>query len=410
MVAIILLIAAAGILAVGNIKGWFADEAKAAAKAENVVGIVNIERKGVSFELEKGAALEPGDKIITNEKSGVVIAADKNTYELAQNSKAVIGECKNGFDMEMESGETFVVLNDGEKFGRITAQGNAITAQGTVFSVNVRTGSMGVYVFEGKVTVTKGDKSSEAEAGQVVSVVGEEHSVQTLQISSLNDFNIQKALEAGKARELCFTEEELNKVLDERNAEVTDTAENAEQPENGDSNSSSSKNPGKTPDNNLQTPGSGNGSSNGNSGSGDSGTQYQYSCIIEIRCDTILDNMENLEPGLEGYVPSNGTILRKTTVGFNEGETVFDVLNRICKAKGIQIEYSYTPMYGSYYIEGINHLYEFSCGPQSGWMYKVNGWFPNYGCSSYKLEDGDSISWMYTCNGLGEDVGGGVFG
>ena len=75
---------------------------------------------------------------------------------------------------------------------------------------------------------------------------------------------------------------------------------------------------------------------------------------------------------------------------------------------GIQLEYAWTPMYDSYYIEGINHLYEFDCGSGSGWMYKVNGWFPNYGCSSYHLEDGDSIVWIYTCQ-LGDDIGGGNF-
>ena len=37
-------------------------------------------------------------------------------------------------------------------------------------------------------------------------------------------------------------------------------------------------------------------------------------------------------------------------------------------------------------------------------MYKVNGWFPNYGCSSYYLKDGDVIEWVYTCD-LGKDVG-----
>ena len=61
-------------------------------------------------------------------------------------------------------------------------------------------------------------------------------------------------------------------------------------------------------------------------------------------------------------------------------------------------------MYGSYYIEGINQLYEFDCGQNSGWMYCVNGWFPNYGCSSYTVEDGDVIEWRYTCD-LGSDVG-----
>ena len=134
----------------------------------------------------------------------------------------------------------------------------------------------------------------------------------------------------------------------------------------------------------------------------------EYSCTIKISCETILNNMENLREGKESYVPSSGVILSTTTVNFKEGETVFDVLKRVCSSKGIQLEYSWTPMYDSYYIEGINHLYEFDCGGQSGWMYKVNGWFPNYGCSSYVLEDGDTIVWCYTCNGLGADVGGRV--
>ena len=36
-------------------------------------------------------------------------------------------------------------------------------------------------------------------------------------------------------------------------------------------------------------------------------------------------------------------------------------------------------------------------------MYKVKGWFPNYGCSRYQVEDGDAICWVYTCD-LGADV------
>ena len=108
-------------------------------------------------------------------------------------------------------------------------------------------------------------------------------------------------------------------------------------------------------------------------------------------------------------MPSNGIILSTSSVQYYDGETVFEVLKRACNAAGIQLEYSWTPMYDSYYIEGINHLYEFDCGSESGWMYKVNGWFPNYGCSAYTLEDGDVIVWCYTCNGLGADVGGSVY-
>lgn len=131
----------------------------------------------------------------------------------------------------------------------------------------------------------------------------------------------------------------------------------------------------------------------------------KLTCTITIRCDTILNNMDNLDPAKAPYVPDDGVILREVTVEFEEGETVFDVLNRVCRQYNIPIEYSWTPMYDSYYIEGINNLYEFDCGSESGWMYKVNGWFPNYGCSSYYLTGGEKIVWCYTCNGLGEDVG-----
>lgn len=128
-------------------------------------------------------------------------------------------------------------------------------------------------------------------------------------------------------------------------------------------------------------------------------------CTITIRCDTVFANEESLEEAKAPYIPENGEILPVTTVEFFEGETVFDVLNRVCTAADIQIEYSWTPLYDSYYIEGINHLYEFDCGFESGWMYKVNGWFPNYGCSAYALQGGEEIVWCYTCTGLGTDVG-----
>lgn len=126
---------------------------------------------------------------------------------------------------------------------------------------------------------------------------------------------------------------------------------------------------------------------------------------IEIRCDTLANDLSKLEdPALEAYVPSDGTILATTKVTVKKGSTVYDVLNRVCRNKGIHVEASYTPTYGSYYVEGINYLYEFDGGKLSGWMYKVNGSFPNYGSSEYTLKDGDKIVWVYTCD-LGKDVG-----
>lgn len=129
---------------------------------------------------------------------------------------------------------------------------------------------------------------------------------------------------------------------------------------------------------------------------------------ISIRCDTILDNYNDLDPSLRSdeFVPSDGVILPPTEYVLRPGDTVFDILDRAVRYNRIQMEYQGADKnsYGSVYIQGIHYLYEFSCGPLSGWMYRVDGIYPNYGCSKYGLTDGQVIEWVYTCN-LGKDVG-----
>ena len=130
--------------------------------------------------------------------------------------------------------------------------------------------------------------------------------------------------------------------------------------------------------------------------------KYDNTCTFVIDCKTILDNKDKLKKGLEKYVPDDAVIFSKT-VGFDSGESVYDILRRICDENSIQMEASYTPAFSSYYVEGINNLYEFDCGQGSGWMYSVNGVFPNYGCSSYKPANNDKIAFRYTCE-LGYDL------
>ena len=133
--------------------------------------------------------------------------------------------------------------------------------------------------------------------------------------------------------------------------------------------------------------------------------RVKYTCTLSIRCDTILNNMDKFNQDKRSVLPGDGVILKTRTVVFYEGESVFDVLKRETIAAKIHMEFVFTPIYNSAYIEGIHNLYEFDCGDLSGWMYKVNGWFPNYGCSRYALKNGDIVEWVYTCD-LGKDVGG----
>ena len=139
----------------------------------------------------------------------------------------------------------------------------------------------------------------------------------------------------------------------------------------------------------------------GGKNQGETGT-----CTFSISCATLLDNMDRLPAEKRELVPSDGWILPVQTVTFTEGDSVFDVLQAVTRENKIHMEYEDTPLYKSAYIEGIANLYEFDAGNESGWMYNVNGWFPNYGCSRYELKDGDTVEWVYTCD-LGYDVGGG---
>jgi len=132
--------------------------------------------------------------------------------------------------------------------------------------------------------------------------------------------------------------------------------------------------------------------------------EKKLSCTFLINCNTILDNLDKFNKAKTDILPSGGVIYKKKTVTFYAGESVFDVLLRETQANKIHMEFVNTPMYNSAYIEGIANLYEFDCGELSGWMYNVNGWYPNYGCSRYEIKEGDTIEWRYTCD-LGRDLG-----
>lgn len=127
-------------------------------------------------------------------------------------------------------------------------------------------------------------------------------------------------------------------------------------------------------------------------------TETVPSCTLSISCGELLDWLEELPEETRALVPEDGVICPETRVEFAEGDSVFDVLQRVCRDAGIHLEFSVTPAYDSAYIEGIANLYEMDCGPLSGWSYTVNGLSPNYGCGQYTVAEGDVICWAYHCD------------
>lgn len=122
---------------------------------------------------------------------------------------------------------------------------------------------------------------------------------------------------------------------------------------------------------------------------------------IAISCEALIKSEgDTVDPAVMKSLPKDGVILEQRRYPIVPGETtVFELTDQICKDNDIQIEYSYTPGYGGYYIEGINYLYERAAGTYSGWRYSVNGEDPGVGCDKCTLTGGEEILWYYTING-----------
>ena len=130
----------------------------------------------------------------------------------------------------------------------------------------------------------------------------------------------------------------------------------------------------------------------------------KLTCTLEIRCDTLLTQLDKVPAEKVNLVPEDGIMLATTEVEFAGGESVFDVFRKTLREEKLHFEYVDASAYDSVYIEGIGNIYEFDCGPQSGWMFSVNDVYPGLGCSAYTLADGDVIVFSYTCD-LGADLG-----
>jgi uncharacterized protein YceK len=103
---------------------------------------------------------------------------------------------------------------------------------------------------------------------------------------------------------------------------------------------------------------------------------------LTISCSNILKHDNCLETNYN--VPSNGVIYSQK-VEISDGDSVLKIL----KNSGLRVDVS------GGYVKGIDNLYEFDCGDESGWTYSVNGVKPNVGASQYKVKENDQIKWSY---------------
>ncbi len=379
------LILVGGLLYVGNLQSWFVsgeEKAEAVVLSESV-GVLNVERDGVIFSLEPESVVKENDIIVGEEENVATYNFKESGFSTVDGSSIAIDKISDTeLAITIEKGN-IIAQGSGEQGITLTTKDADLIVKDAIITVSEQSGSTAINVLKGKLNVN----SETVKAGESILLTGGDQEVGKADLGSYSDMYLSELVKYAEAEDLVFGKAEIENTLEERKVAKEEAQE-------------AGINGGLIPvGNNSGENNSSTGSSNGEV----SGTGKINTCTISIRTDTILKNMDQLTTGKDIYVPANGTVLATTTVQFQDGDTVFDVLKRVTDYAGIQMEYSYFPVYESHYIEGINHLYEFDCGQGSGWTYKVNGWKPNYGVTKYVLQDGDSIEFAYTCD-YGNDL------
>ena len=400
-VVMLLLVFAVVIGSIMTISYWgnvFASSGQYSIVTKSNQGSVTVLRRGIGYELKDGIGLLDNDKVITSKGSYIGCTAEGiGEVLLDENSACTIAHTDYPtISIQSDRGTMLAYTKDleSEVFEIIIHDTLISLSSESIISVESYEGTQTINVYKGEAFLTQDAGRKAIPAGESLTILQDEdrnisYLYEEINVDKLSEFLIEQLLQE---EDSYFTKEELNTILAARHAETEralalQKAHEEELLAQGGTVAVIAHEQPQTQEEDIPTV-----------------NEEVNICTIQIRCDTILDNLEDLTADKEQYVPDNGIILDVSQVEFLEGESVYDVLKRACVHSGINLSYDWTVEYGGYYIEGINHLYESDCGGESGWMFQVNGWCPNYGCSNYILKDGDIIVWNYTCN-LGKDVG-----
>ncbi len=95
-----------------------------------------------------------------------------------------------------------------------------------------------------------------------------------------------------------------------------------------------------------------------------------------------------------------------------KGQSALDALQKALKANGITCQ-TKDSQYGTY-VRSLTRngetLGELDQGPNSGWMYQINGKTPMVGIDAYGMEGGDKLLFYYVADYTKEDAGGSLSG
>lgn len=130
-------------------------------------------------------------------------------------------------------------------------------------------------------------------------------------------------------------------------------------------------------------------------------TEKNYDVIVKSKSGgstTPIDKYAYIS--VVGQVGTGKVFFRKKAIKIEPGETAFSLLEKT----NLSLDIDRNTQYGVY-VSGIEGLSEMDEGPESGWLYRVNGVFPGHSAALERVYENDYVEWLYTRD-LGKDVGG----
>ena len=240
----------------------------------------------------------------------------------------------------------------------------------------------------------KGEISTKTPITSTASISKEKVESNTIESDTIESSTISISTESAKdnKEEVNESDKEDKKTVEQNTNESKEevNTENENSQQSNSKKDTSLNNSGNVSNNNSSS----NGSSNNNSSSEKNNNE-------EIKKE---ENKEEEKPKFIVNINIkmvDDTIFSSQIVLENE-VTAFEALKYYCENNSIQIGYTGSGQF--IYVSSINGIKEKSEGPSSGWMYKVNGTFPNVSAGKYKLSSNDTLEWVFTKDG-GKDVG-----
>lgn len=210
----VVLVLAAGFGALALIRGWFAPKGQEhAPRVIQTVGTAELHRSGIATPVAGDISLQAGDQLSTGDGASLTLRWGRSLLILDSNSQAILTD-DFGLGLELTAGQVFVQAQNSDpvtlRFGN-----QSFTLSDAVGDLSLGEEHQTLYLLSGRLPLGQETYTQ----GQMLTWTQDHISAVPFDVTVLDDFCINAALQAWDHFELCCSREALEQVLADREAQ-----------------------------------------------------------------------------------------------------------------------------------------------------------------------------------------------